>query len=359
MTAIISKPSNSKSPQPQLPNHPSPDTLAHQSALIKMASATWVSKTIYAAAKLGIADCLKDESRHYVELATLTQTNADALYRLLRALASLGVLTETEPGAFGLTPTGHFLRSDIPDSLQALAIMHGEDDYKAWDCLIHSVKTGESAFEKLYGMPVFEYLKQNAESAKTFDAAMTSYSSTAIPAIIAGYDFSDINVLVDVAGGVGSLLTAILGANSHLEGILYELPAVIARADALVKNSEVADRCQLIAGDFFDAIPSGGDACLLKHIIHNWDDEQAIAILTQCRKALPVNGKVLLVEHVILPGDTPCFGKLFDVSMLLWCKGGKERTETEYRDLLRRAGFKMTQVIPTMTPLSLIEAVPM
>ncbi len=335
------------------------DTLAHQSALIQMASATWVSKSVYVAAKLGIADLLKDGAKSYAELAAATQTHAPALFRLLRALASLGIFTETVPDHFALTPMGHFLRSDIPDSLRGMVLLHGEDDYKAWDCLLHSVKTGESAFEKLYDMSVFEYLKQNTESAKTFDAAMTSYSSRAIPAIISGYDFSETHVLMDVAGGVGSLLTAILKANSHLKGILYELPSVIARAESFIASSEVANRCQLRAGDFFESVPTGADTCLLKHIVHNWDDDDAIALLTKCRQALSSNGKLLLVEHIILPGDAPCFGKLFDVSMLLWCKGGKERTQVEYRDLLHLAGFEMTAVIPTQTPLSLIEAIPL
>ncbi|MEL6776941.1 MAG: methyltransferase [Cyanobacteria bacterium J06597_16] len=353
MTATITKPQENQSQ-----SAPSQGSLAHQSALIKMASATWVSKTVYVAAKLGIADLLSEGPKSSTELAAATQTDAPSLFRLLRALASLGIFTETEPSCFALAPTGHFLRSDIPDSLRGMAILHGEDDYKAWDCLLNSVKTGESAFKKLYDMPVFEYMKQNAASAKTFDAAMTSYSSTAIPAILSGYDFSNTTVLLDVGGGVGSLLVAILQANPHLKGILCELPPVIEKAEAFVANSKMAERTQLVAGDFFKSVPSGADTCLLKHIIHNWDDDEAIAILEKCRQALTTDGKLLLVEHIITPGDTPCFGKLFDVSMLLWCEGGKERTELEYNDLLRRAGFELTQVIPTQTPLSMIEAVP-
>lgn len=337
----------------------SQEKLACQSALIKMASATWISKSVYVAAKLSIADLLAEGAKTSTELASATQTDEASLFRLLRALASLGLFTEVEPQCFALTAMGHFLRSDIPDSLRGMAILHGEDDYKAWDCLLHSVQTGESAFEKMYDMPVFEYLKQNPESAKTFDAAMTSYSSTAIPAILSGYDFSDTRVLLDVGGGVGSLLTAILQTNPHLVGILYELPAVIDKATDFVANAEMSDRTQLIAGDFFDTIPSGADTCLLKHIIHNWDDEEAIAILTKCRKALPADGKLLLVEHIVLPGDAPCFAKLFDISMLLWCEGGQERTESEYRNLLRRAGFEITSIIPTKTPLSMIEAMPL
>lgn len=333
------------------------DTFAHQSALIQMASATWVSRSVYAAAKLGIADFLKEGAKSYEDLAALTETDPQALYRLLRALSSLGVFTEIEPEHFALTPTGYFLQTDIPGSLRAMALMYGEDDYKASGCLLHSVKTGESAFEKLYDMPVFEYMQQNADSAKTFDAAMTSYSSVAIPAILAAYDFSDIGVLADVAGGVGSLLTAILKENPRMKGILYDVPAVIEKAHPLINAAGVGDRTQLVAGSFFDSVPTGADACLLKHIIHDWSDEQSLTILQECHKALPTEGKLLLVEHVILPGDEPCFGKLFDVGMLLWCKGGKERTEAEYQALLGRAGFKMTKVIPTNTPLIIIEAV--
>ncbi|MEO0648000.1 MAG: methyltransferase [Cyanobacteria bacterium J06650_10] len=336
----------------------SQSTFSHQSALIRMASAAWMSRSVYVAAKLRIADFLKADAKSYAELATLTETEPQALYRLLRALASVGLFSETEPGLFMLTQTGYFLRSDISESLHALTIMYGEDDYKAAGCLLHSLKTGESAFEKLYDMPVFDYFQQNPDAAKTFDAAMTSYSSVAIPAILEAYDFSDINVLVDVAGGVGSLLGAVLKQNSHMKGILYEVPPVIEKAQAMVKSSEVADRMQLVAGSFFESVPFGGDACLLKHIIHDWSDEQSLTILGECRKALPADGKLLLIEHVILPGDEPCFGKLFDIGMLLWCKGGKERTESEYRDLLAQAGFQMSKVIQTGTPLIVIEAVP-
>ena len=261
----------------------SQETFGHQSALIRMASAAWMSRSVYVAAKLRIADTLKDEAKHYTELAAQTETDPQSLFRLLRALASVGLFTEVESGAFALTETGYFLRTDIPDSLHALTIMYGEDDYQASGCLLHSVKTGESAFEKLYDMPVFDYFQQNPESAKTFDAAMTSYSSVAIPAILAAYDFSDINVLVDVAGGVGSFLGAILQKHPQMKGILFEVPPVIEKARAIMvaddTETDLAERTQLVAGSFFESDP-GADACLLKHIIHDWSDEQSLQNLS-------------------------------------------------------------------------------
>lgn len=329
-----------------------------QNALVQMISATWISRSIYVAAKLGIADLLKDGQKNYGEIASLTQTDENALFRLLRALSSLGVFIEKEPGNFALTATANLLRSDVSDSLRAYAIMLGEQDYEAWKFLAHSIKTGESAFKKSYGVEVFEYFKRHPEAAGNFNAAMTSYSSMAIPAIVSSYDFSTTNVLVDIAGGTGSLITSILEAYPSLQGILFELPPVIEKASPVISTTEVSDRCQLVAGNFFESIPQGGDVYLLKHILHNWNDESVLSILRNCRQAMAASSKLLLIEHLILPGNEPCFGKLVDVSMLVWCKGGKERTEVEYANLLDLAGFKLVGVIATQTSLSILEAVP-
>ena len=235
---------------------------------------------------------------------------------------------------------------------------HGESPSYAGGWMSNSVQTGESAFENLYGMQIFDYLQQNPESAQIFDRAMTSYSSTEIPAIIASYDFSSIKTLVDVAGGVGSMLLAILQANPHLQGILFDLPTVIEDARSILAASPVGNPCRLETGDFFKSIPQGGDAYILKHIIHDWDDDRAISILQTCRAAMSEDNKLLIVEQVIPPGNEPFIGKLLDLNMLVMCRGGCERTEAEYRNLLERADFKPTKIIPTQSFISIIEAIP-
>jgi hypothetical protein len=341
--------------QPSLDRPPAP--LPPQMAVMQMATSHWVSQSIYVAAKLGIADLLAAGAKPYQELATATQTNPAALFRLLRALASLGIVSEGEPGCFAIATLGEYLRSDRADSLQAMAIMNGEEHYRAWGDLLYSVQTGENAFERIYERPIFEYLGQNPSAAETFDRAMTSYSSLEIPAIVASYDFSGIHTLVDVAGGVGSLLLAILAANPQMQGILFDLEAVIDRAKPLVAQSDAASRCQLATGDFFTSVPTGGDAYILKHIIHDWGDDAALAILTACQVAMPVGAKLLLAEQVIPPGNEPFVGKLLDLNMLVMCQGGCERTEAEYRDLLDRAGFDLTQIIPTPSFTSIVEAI--
>jgi hypothetical protein len=342
-----------------LDSAPSTDILPPQVAFMQMINGYWVSQAIYVAAKLGIADQLKDGPKHCEALAARTGAHTRSLYRLLRGLASLGIFTETEPNCFALTPSAQFLRSDTPESLQAVALMSGEEHYRAWGDLLHSVKTGENAFEQVYGMPIFPYYAQHPESAQIFDRAMTGYSSTETEAVVASYDFSAIRTLVDVAGGHGSLLISILQANPHLQGILFDQAMVIEGAPPLIQAGGVADRCDVAAGDFFESVPKGGDAYILKHIVHDWGDEQAIAILKCCREVIPNTGKLLIVEQVIPPGNEPFMGKFLDLNMLVMCPGGCERTEAEYRTLLAQAGFQLTQIIPTQTFASVIEGRPM
>jgi hypothetical protein len=334
------------------------NALPPQMVLMQMATAYWVSQSIYAAAKFGIADQLKSGPMHYEQLAIATGSDAQSLYRLLRALASVGIFAEGESGYFTSTPLGDFLRSDIPGSVRDASIMMGDPEhYNSWGNILHSIKTGESAFENLFGLNAFEYYAQNPEPAAVFERAMTSFSSTEIAAVIAGYDFSSIHRLVDVAGGHGSLLVSILKANPGLEGILFDQADVIDRARALVASETTANRCQLIAGNFFDSVPAGGDAYILKHIIHDWDDERAIAILKQCHRAMTEDGRVLVVEQVIPEGNEPFMGKLLDMNMLVMCPGGKERTATEYQELFEAAGFKLTRIVPTSTFVSVVEGV--
>ena len=341
-----------------LPETPQPNqAMPPQLAVLQMASGYWVSQSIYVAAKLGIADLLKDSPKSCDELATATGTNAPSLYRVLRALASLGVFAETELNHFTLTPLAACLQSDVPDSFRAFVILLGEEHYRVWGDLLHGVQTGGRPFEHIYGMNLFEYLAQNPESAKIFDESMTNFSVFESAAIAASYDFSSIQTLVDVAGGQGHLIASILKSNPTLKGVLFEQPHVIERAKRFLEAEGVLERCQLAAGNFFESVPEGGDAYILKYIIHDWDDERAIAILKQCHKVMPDNGKLLVAEQVIPPGNEPFMGKLLDLNMLVMTPGGRERTEAEYRALFEKAGFKLTRIVSTQEDVSIIEGI--
>ncbi|MBO1349428.1 MAG: methyltransferase [Hormoscilla sp. GUM202] len=328
------------------------------SALNNPATGYWVSQCIYIAAKLGIADLLKEGEQHCDALATATNSNKDAIYRLLRALASVGIFAETQPQYFQLTPLATYLQSDVSNSLKAYAIILGaEQPYQAWGNLMYSMQTGQNAFENLYGMNSYEFLQQNPTLGKIVDRAMTDLSGVESAGVLTAYDFSSIGKLVDVGGGNGRLLSSILQAYSTMTGVLFDRPDVIDRASDLLSTAGVSDRLQLAKGDFFNTIPEGGDAYLLKHIIHNWGDEQAIAILKNCYQAMGEAGRLLAIEMVIPPGNEPSAGKLMDINMLVMCAGGRERTEAEYGELLKAAGFKLTLIVPTASDVSVIEAV--
>ena len=342
-------------PQPET-NQPN-QAMPPQLAVLQMATGYWVSQSIYVAAKLGIADLLKDSPKSCDELATATGTNAPSLYRVLRALASLGVFAETQPNHFTLTPLAACLQSDTPNSLRACVIIQGEEYYQAWGEFMHSVQTGGSSFEHIYGMNIFDYYAQNPESAKIFDESMTNLSVIQSATIAASYDFSSIQTLVDVAGGEGHLIASILKSNPTLKGVLLDQPHVIERAKRFLEAEGVLERCQLAAGNFFESVTEGGDAYILKYIIHDWDDERAIAILKQCHKVMPANGKILVAEQVIPPGNEPFMGKLLDLNMLVITPGGRERTEAEYRALFEKAGFKLTRIVPTQDEMSIIEGI--
>lgn len=335
-----------------------PTEIPPQIALLQMITGYWQTQCVYVAAKLGIADCLKDGAKHYQELAKELGTQDKTLFRLLRALASLGVFAETEPGFFTLTPIACYLQTDVPGSFRAIAVMNGEEHYQVWGELLHSIKTGEPAFEHRYGMNIFQYLDQNPEAAKIFDDGMTSYSSTEEPALLSSYDFSASQTLIDIGGGNGTFLTSILQANPHLQGILFDLPHVIKNAELMIKSSRVSDRCTLVEGDFFNSLPDGIDVYIFKHIIHDWDDDLAIAMLKQCRQVIPPTGKLLIVEQVISPGNDPSIGKLLDLNMLVVAPGGCERTEAEHRKLLEKSSFRLNRIVPTQSPTSIIEAFP-
>lgn len=328
---------------------PLPDTL------MQMITGAWVSQAIYVAAKLGIADLLKDGAKSSQELATLANVDATSLYRILRALSSIGLFSEGDNRSFELTPMAEYLRSDIPESLNAVAIMMSGEPWhwKPWGDILYSVKTGLPAFDHVFDMPVFPYLGQNPEAAAIFDACMTSFTTRDSIEIVANYDFSSIHTLVDVGGGHGKLLAHILESNPNLQGILYDLPAVVEGASQHL--DKFSNRTSVVSGSFFESVPSGGDAYIMKHIIHDWDDQKAIAILKNCHQVMPENGKLLVVEDVIPPANQPSIGKLLDLEMLLMTTGGRERTEAEFKELFAAAGFKLTRIVPAGMAANVIE----
>jgi hypothetical protein len=320
-----------------------------------MVSGYWTSQSLYTAAALGIADHLVNGPRTAEQLAAATKTNAKALYRLLRALASIQVFSEDSQGQFSLTPLANQLRSDVPNSQRSLVMMMGDEHYQVWGQLTEAVRTGDTMFEKVYGKPVFDFLGQHPEKGKMFDEAMTGIHGQETQAVLDAFDMSDIRVLADVGGGNGSTLIATLKKYPQMQAILYDLPQVIERARPRFAGAGLLDRCQLIAGSFFDKIPAGADAIFMRHIIHDWDDQECETILRNCHAALPANGRVLLIESVIPAGNDFHFAKFLDLTMML-IPGGQERTEAEYRRLYDATGFKLARIVPTASDVQVIEA---
>jgi hypothetical protein len=327
--------------------------------LREMLTAYWTSMSIGLAAKLGIADLLVGGPKSPAELAKATGTLTEPLYRLLRALASVGIFVEDEQGRFALTPLAEPLRSDVPGSSRAMAIMITEEQFLTWGHLEYSLRTGKIAFDHVYGKPVFDYLAENPDKAKIFDQAMVSVHGRESNAMCDAYDFSAFGTLIDVGGGNGSLLRTVLDRVPTLQGILYDLPHVVERAKA-----NLPARCEAIGGSFFDSVPAYDGragrtpvAYLMRHIIHDWDDEKSLTILRNVRKVISALDRLLVVEIVVPAGNAPSFSKFMDLHMML-IPGGKERTETEYGDLFAKAGFRLTRIVPTASDVSMIEGVP-
>jgi ubiquinone/menaquinone biosynthesis C-methylase UbiE len=323
--------------------------------LDQMITGYWLSQAIYAAAHFGIADLLKDGRCPIDDLAQKTSTNPDALYRLLRALASAGIFAEGPPRQFSLTPLAEPLQSDAPHSKRALALMSGDEQFRAWTEIIYSIQTGKKAFDKVFGQPIFDYLAEHHDKAKVFDAAMVGIHGRESAAVQSAYDFSGIKMIVDIGGGNGSQLIALLKANPTMRGTLFDLPHVIERAKPNFAAAGLTDRCELIAGSFFDSVPAGADAYFMRHIIHDWDDERLLTILRNCHRAMPAHARLLVVESVIPPGNEPFAGKFLDLVMLM-IPGGKERTAEEYKTLFAEAGFQLNRIVPTDSEVSVIEA---
>lgn len=325
--------------------------------LLQMMTGYWVSQAIYVAAKLGIADHLANGPIGVDDLAAVTHSDTSSLQRVLRALASVGVFTETAPGQYGLTPTAALLQTGTPDSMRSLAIVYGDELYRAWADFLHSVQTGQPAFEHHFGMGPFAYYAQHPDAGHIFNEAMIGYTNNVAGAVAAIYDFSPFTTVVDVGGGYGALLASILQQSRTQRGILFDQPHVVANAESFLASAGVADRCTRVGGDFFEAVPSGGDAYVLSQILHDWDDERCVLILQQCRRVIPESGKLLVVEIVVPSGQGPSFGKWLDLHMLA-VAGGRERTADEYDALFRAAGFGLADVLPTPAGPSVVEAVP-
>ncbi len=317
-----------------------------------------VQRALYAAAKLGIADLIGTSSKGSEELAQATGTHPRSMYRLLRALANARVLSEQPENHFALTPLGTTLRTGASPSMRAWVLFSGEPFYlDAWKEIVHSIRTGRPAWDTVHGSSFFEYLRKHPDTAAVFDEAMTSLSSGEAPAVAAAYDFSHFQSLVDVGAGHGTLLVTILHANPQLRGILFDQAQVIEGAREPIRDQGLTARCDLVAGNFFESLPRGADAYILKYIIHDWDNPQAIRILSNCRQAISDSGRLLLVETVIPPPDEPHFAKLSDLEMLVLL-GSQERTASEYAQLLTAAGFALTRIVPTREYLSVIESAP-
>ena len=335
-----------------MPIQPTPEAIQH---VFQLMTGHIVATAVNLAAQIGIADRLANGPRAAADLARECEVNEDALYRVLRALASVGLFEEGPPRTFGLTPAGAALQ-DGPIRWMALWIA-GSFNLHVYANAMHSLKTGESAVPATVGTGVFEHLATDPQLSRVFNDAMTGFSASIIPAIVEAYDFSGIQTLVDIAGGHGAVLAAILEKYPQMKGILFDLDHVVAGAKPVLAARGVADRVATTSGDFFKAVPAGGDAYIMKHIIHDWDDAKATAILKNIRSVLPKDGRVILLESVIGAGNEPELGKIIDIEMLVM-PGGKERTADEYRKLFAAAGFDLTRVVATKSPLSVIEAAP-
>ena len=310
-----------------------------------------VPQCIYVAARLGIADLLKDGPRRSEELAQATGTHAPSLYRVLRLLTAVDLFTEGKTHTFALTPLGAYLQTGVPGSLRTMALAYGEKPFwPVWGALLHSVQTGEPSFQHVFGFNIFDYYAQHPEEAELFNDFMTELTASVAPTVAGAYDFSASSTLVDVGGGHGQMLASILQAHPTLHGVLFDLPHVVKGAPPLLDEAGVSDRCQVIGGDVFTAVPADYDTYLLSRVIHDWDDERTIAILSSCHQAMKPSGKVLLIERVIPTDRTPELHVLESDVIMLVAPGGKERTEAEYRALLKAAGFELTQCIPVLPP---------
>lgn len=317
----------------------------------------WYSCCIYVATQLGIADELADGSKTAAELAEKVSCDADALYRMLRVLASINIFKEDEAGKFELTPLAGTLRSDAPDSMKAWILTVIGHRLPLWTQLLHSVKTGRTAFTEVYGEPVWEYYKHHKTDGGNFIKAMENLTRPVIQKIVTVYDFSPFHTIVDVGGGNGTLILNILEAYPLCTGVVFDEPYVVKVTAEKVENSGVAERCTLAGGSFFESVPAAADAYILKNILHDWNDEDAVRILKVCAAAMTANSKLLVFEAIVPEGNDVHYAKINDINMLL-AQGGRERTEKEYAQLATRAGLVFVNTTYTgLEACSIIEMI--
>jgi hypothetical protein len=314
-------------------------------------------QAVFVAAKLRVPDLLAESPRTADELAGDTGADRSALYRLMRMLTGPGVFREEPDGRFALTPLGATLQSTGPDSVRDWALFIGDPDmWNVWSHLLDSVMSGQSSFEPMHGVPLWEFLTQHPDLSSAFNGWMTRQSDQHNEALVSAYDFSTFESVADVGGGQGSTLAAILLSQPSLRGILIDLPSVVANTTPLSKAG-VLDRCRVIGGDILRGVPEGADAYLIKRVLMDWGDAEATTILRHCANALREGGKVLVVEMVMPAGNDPSPGKPFDILMLVNQPGGRVRTEVEFRELFVAAGLRLNRIVPTGVPHSIIEAV--
>jgi len=328
-----------------------------QVQLIHMAKAHWVSGIVYAAAQMNLADHLVAPMTA-ADLARLTKCDASSLYRIMRTLAGMGVFTEDSDHQFSLTPLGKALRTGTPDSVRsAVLFLAGDGDRQSLGQLHYSIQTGKTAFEKIFGMGLFEWFAEHPVDASMFSKTMTVLNRGKHEAVAEAYDFSQAGTVVDVGGANGSLLATVLTHYREPRGILFDLPHVVRDAPTLIKAHGLTDRIAIEYGSFLDRVPATSGAYMLSHIIHDWGEDQCLTILRNCRRAMKPNSRLLIIEMVLPTGNTPHPGKMLDIVMLA-VAGGQERTEPEYRELLEKTGFQLTRVVPTESAVSIVEALP-
>lgn len=325
--------------------------------MLQILNGTHVTGAIACLAELGIPDLVEAGPKSAEELAKEIGAQPQALYRLMRATASVGVLAEGADGKFSQTPMSAVLRSKTNPSLRSLAIMTGREWHgRGWSKLEYCVRTGKQALEEIYGVSTFDFFRQNREESRIFNDTMTNFSMIDSPAVADAYDFSGVKTIVDVGAGHGLLLATILEKNPHMKGTLYDLDHVVEGAtNGPLKP--VMHRCTLESGDMFSSVPAGADAYIMKHIIHDWPDDVCLKILTGCRKGVNAGGKLLVVDSVIEPGNDFSPAKFLDLQMLIF-PGGMERTEKQFRELFAAAGWRLSRIIPTVAGESIVEGVP-
>jgi len=354
MTATPTKPITAahRPAPPAAPPGPPP---AASMRLLEMLTAPWIAQAMYVVARFDIADRLADGPRSAESLAAETGLHADTLFRMLRTLASVGVFTETRPRHFGLGETGQYLRGDVQASQKYSALLFGAETFRAWAEVLHTARTGEPAFDKVFGRSFYSYLEDHSEASELFNRVMAV--AGVVPPVTRAFDFTPHRHVVDVGGGSGAVIAAILAGNPEMRGTLVDLPEAVAGAEPALSAAGVSDRCARVAGSFFEPLPEGADLYLLSRVLHNWSDADAVRILRNVRAAVPAHGRLLVCERFLPDGDEYHIGKVFDLVMLVML-GGRDRSAAEYRDLLGTAGFEVTGQEPGPAGVGMLVARP-